>query len=219
MMKIPFESGGIVYDYIRAKDVKNVIDVIRRYFGPLETMNKAVGIQPEDFDIFANVIGNIALEEGLSLVARNSITGDFIAPVILKDFTTQIPEDTFKFSPKLMPIFGMMDNLTDMFIGERGHVKRSEVLELFIGLMPPEYQNMGISTSLWNASQYVAKENGFKSVVSTITGGASSHIALNKLGFNLLFEIPYKTYNFSGKQVFASIRETETCKFVEKVVA
>lgn len=218
-MKIPFETGGIVYDYIRAKDLKPVIDVIRRYFGPLEAMNKAVGIQPEDFDFFANVIGNIAMEEGLSLVARNSITGEFIAPVILKDFTTQLPEEVFALSPKMTPIYGILDALTGMYRGDRGDVKRNETLELFIGLMPPDYQNMGISTTLWRASQYVAKEHGFKRVVSTITGGASSHIALNKLGFNVLYEIPYKTYNHSGKRVFASIRETETCKFVEKVVA
>lgn len=218
-MRFPFESGGIIYDYIKASDLKPVIDVVRRYFGPLETMNRAVGVQPEDFDIFANVIGTIALDEGLSLVARNAVTGEFIAPVILKDFITKIPESTFEYSPKLLPIFGMIDDLADMFTGGRGHVERNDVLELFIGLMPPEYQNMGITTTLWNASQYVAKEHGFNSVVSTITGGASSHIALNKLGFNLLYEIPYKTYNFSGKQVFAGIRETETCKFVEKVVA
>ncbi len=218
-MNLPFEIRGVKYDFLREEDLGSCIEVISNYFGPFEPINRAVGIQPEDFEHFARFIGRQALTDGLSMAATDALTGQFIAPVILKRFNQKVPSSEFALSPKLNPVFSMLESLNDMYTTtQQPEHELDDALELYIGLTPPEYQNMGISSTLWAATELVAKKFGFKTIVSSITGGASAHIAVDKLGYSVLHEIQYKTFQYSGENIFASIKETETCKFVIKQV-
>jgi len=220
-MNLPFEIRGVKYDFLKEEDLGRCVEVISKYFGPFEPINRAVGIQPIDFEGLARYIGWRALQEGLSMAATDALTGEFIAPVILKRFTQKLPESVSFTTPKLSPVFSVLESLNEMYNSTTPPENTDDdddTLELYIGLTPPEYQNMGISSTLWAATELVAQQFGYKKIVSTVTGGASAHIAINKLGFSVLHEIQYKSFQYSGENVFASIKETETCKFVTKQV-
>jgi hypothetical protein len=81
-----------------------------------------------------------------------------------------------------------------------------------------EYGNKGIASGLYKISEEYAISNGYKNIFTISTGPISQHIRINKLGFKLLDEIDYKTFEFNGINVFSKITQVNTCKSLIKTL-
>lgn len=213
---LPFEHQDIQYSSIEESDRAEVETILSNYFGPFEPMNHSVGITAQDFVQFAQLMTHYAIGQKLSLVAKDKNTHKVVSVTILKDFTEDLPIDTAQVCPKLLPVFTLMGELANQYVSENPSIQTGSILELLVGITTPSYWNRGISTILWGASEKVAKEHGYKKIVSCVTGIASQHITLGKLHYKECNNIAYKDFVYEDKVIFQDIPDALACKLVEK---
>src|SRR5262245_33273271 len=73
---------------------------------------------------------------------------------------------------------------------------------------PPNHRHNGrkVAQNLVRACLENGAGKGYHTAVTEATGAISQHIFRSKFGFQDRLEIPYKTFVFEGRRVFASIR-------------
>lgn len=213
--KLIVEEREIIYETLQAKDLEQTISCMVNTFPEAEPMTKALGITPDEFFLFAELFCKKAVNDGLSLVAKENKTGNVVAFSIAEDFTGEPPEGIEKINDKFHPIMALLNDLDEEY-KKANRVDEGEFLHLFmIGACGP-YRNRRIVTTLVEKHLQLAKAKKFSGAIAEVTGPISRHIFVDKFGFDEKLKINYTSYVYNGIIVFESIKDCSSCILVEK---
>ena len=205
---------SIIFEPLNVLNSKQVLEGIAKNFASYEIMGKTLQIDLEELYLFFEpTINNSMLH---SYVAKdfNKVVGG----IICNDFKFFI--DSVKnvlFSFELEAIIGLLSTLEANYIKQHDpNYKEKSYLYQYATYVEAEYNNQGIATELYRLSEENAKYHGFKKLITISTGLKSQYIRINKLNFQVMNSIDYKTFIFKGHNVFADIQEVNDCKLLIK---
>ncbi|MDJ1479021.1 hypothetical protein QNI16_00920 [Cytophagaceae bacterium YF14B1] len=205
----------ITYSVLTKDDVEGAVDCISSTFTYGEPMTKLLGISKKEFDHFAKLFVNKAVTDGLSIVAKDSISGEVIGCLVCEDFITELPEGIETISEKFFPIFGLLEELTNKFKSQNV-VAQGELYHLFMGGVRKEFAGKGVIDELTLEAEKLAQSKNFKGAIGEATGPISQHVYVNRFGYQPLDIVEYKEFLFEDAPVFADIQDCEKCQLIIK---
>jgi hypothetical protein len=123
--------------------------------------------------------------------------------VLTDDFASAPPEGIKRISEKFGPILALLDELDTQYKqGKSLHV--GEYLHLFIIAVMHQHTGKKVAQNLIQACLKNGIRKGYRMAVTEATDVISQPI-FRKCGFVERIEIPYKTFTYQGRRVFASI--------------
>jgi len=138
-----------------------------------------------------------------------------IGVIINKDFVESPISENIEINEKFIPIFDLLEQLDSLFQKDKSIQKGVYFHSLMIAV-DEKTTSKNISTLLQNASFEEAIQLAFKFAVLEATGPISQHIAKNKFGYKLAFELKYKDFLFDNEAIFKWIDSNESCQLLVK---
>ena len=133
-----------------------------------------------------------------------SETGQVIGAMIADDFASALPEGMGLLGKAFQPIFALLEELDEQY--KKGRTPRlGEYLHLFMIAVDHRHQGRKVAQNLVWACLENAARKGYHTAVAEATGVISQHLFRSGFGFRDRLEIPYKTFVYEGRPVFASI--------------
>jgi GNAT superfamily N-acetyltransferase len=208
--------AGVRIDVIPPERYDDVIEHLKHYFIPDETIAKSIAMEwTDELELFFRA----ALGNGLCLMAVDIYTGDIMG-VRLNEIKTSSAASDPEFvsdDPKLNTVmaFGEYKKRVIGKLFERFNV--SEIFHLFILSVDGRYRRRGLGKLLLSAGAALAKELGF----TVLNGEASSLFSqriYDSLEFDMICQINYADYIVDGKVVFNKTGIHPSLKIYTKVI-
>lgn len=166
-----------------------------------------MGLSFDDLKQFLLLIGPAILNQGLTVIARESATRALAGVMLTEDFAAPPALDLTQISPKFRPIFAMLEHLDEQFRNE-AHYRPGECLHLFMLATSPQFAGQGVGREVVEACLANGIRKGYTAAVTEATGVVSQHI-FRRCGFVERVSIAYRDFLHKGQRVFASIRDHE----------
>jgi len=209
------EEGEIFYKALQADELEQTISCLATIFCESEPMSKALKISNNEMRELSELSCKKALAKGLSMVAKDSKTGDVVSFSLADDFMEWPPEGSERTNEKIDFLLALVNDLDEEYKKTR-KIRAGELFHLsFLG-SSCHYQQKKIATTLIEKHLQLAKMKGFSTAVAEVTGPISQHILIDKFGFTEKVKIDYKSYVYHGVHIFESIEEVSSCILVEK---
>lgn len=203
----------IDFQILTENDLEAAIYCIESAFISGEPMFKALSLTTEQFRSGVAVICQRVLEQGLSVIAKDNQSGKVVGCAIGKDFMTDMLDGTEAVSPKLYPVFHLLEMLDENYKAQHS-VQPGELLHfLLLGVIKP-FTNQGIGRLLTLELHHLAQKHHYQGVILEATGPISQHIFLNRLNYQEIDAIYYREFEYEGQKVFSSITECESCQLL-----
>ncbi len=178
-----------------------------------EPMSQALGIDANSYIAWAEIVCQKAIQEQLSLVAKDEKSGDVIGFSIFEDLIADIPNFAH-IDSRFQIILRFLSKLNEWYL-KNYPVKSGTILHLFMIGVDEQHRGKGIAKKLMEATFNVAINNNYTSIIAECTGVITQHICA-KYDFKELQESEYKTYVYNGELVFKDIQENPICKLMIK---
>lgn len=196
-------------------DIEEATQCIAKTFSNGEPMTSLLNISEEEFTYFANIFIRKTAAEGLSVVARNVHTNQFVGCIICEDYVTELPEGIEKISPSFNPIIELLETLGNLYRAEHA-MSPGEIYHLFMGGVYPQYAGSGVAMSMSTFIEKYAREKGYRKSIGEVTGPISQHVYIKQLGYKPLYEVKYEDFLFEDNRVFKNITACESCVLIAK---
>jgi predicted N-acetyltransferase YhbS len=170
------------YSVYQSADVDGVASVLSDAFSRREPIGIAVGMTAPEFDRFARVLSPKAAAERLTIVARDSATGEIVGVMLNEDSATPPPDGMDMLGPAFAPVFEFLHELEVEHRADGVHPRPGEWLHLFLLAVAEHAGGQGIAQGLVARSVENAARRGYKKGVVEATGPVSQHI-FRKHGF------------------------------------
>jgi len=210
LSKIDVQCSTLSY-----RDIEEAVECIAKTFSLGEPMTSLLQITENEFRYFARIFIEKTAQEGLSVVARNAETGQFLGCIICEDYVTDLPEGIGMISPNFGPIVELLDTLGANYKADN-NVAKGEIYHLFMGGVYPQYAGLNIAKTLTEHLENMARNKGYSKAIGEVTGPISQHVYIDKLGYSPVYDISYKDFIFEGNTVFEAINSCESCILIVK---
>jgi GNAT superfamily N-acetyltransferase len=181
----------------------------------VKLLREAQGVLYELFD-FVKLFGPKAAKEELSVLARDRETGQVIGAMLADDFASEPPEGIEHTSETFGPILGLLDEADTQY--KRGKSLRvGDYLHLFMIAVARQHTGKKVAQNLIEACLENGVRKGYQTAVTEATGVISQYIC-RKYGFVDRLTISYKTFEYLGSRVFASIEGHMGTILMDKVL-
>ena len=199
------EQQQVVYGVCTAQDADEMARLLGEVFSMRDPPSVATGLTISEFETFVRVLCPQAAVEGLTILARDSVTGELIGALLTEDSATTLPEGMDQLSPKFEPIFDILGQLETEYRAGR-HPRPGESLHLFLLGVAESSGGRGVAQQLVTRCIENGARKGYRVAVTEATNRVSQHI-FRKLGFAERVRRSYLSHRFAGRAVFASIAE------------
>jgi GNAT superfamily N-acetyltransferase len=199
------ECRGVRYGVLAAADVEEMTALIAATFSRAEPMGAALGLHPGVVRQVVSVFALRAVEDGLTLVARDTGTGELVGALLADDFAAPPPEGIDAVSERFRPIAALLEELDASYRVGRS-MRPGEYLRLAMLGVSPAAAGRRVGQRLVELCLENGARRGFRTAVTEATGRVSQHIC-RKHGFVERITCPYGSFRFEGRPVFASIAE------------
>ncbi len=197
------EVSGIEYRVCLPDDTLEIGRLLAENFTKHDPPAIAVGLTPDEFEAFVTLWLPGAGVDGLTIIARDSGTGQIAGALLTDDAAAPPPEGIEGLSEKLDPIFDLLGQIdTDYRDGRT--ILSGQYLHLFLLGVAEQFTRRGIAKGLVTACLRNGAAKGYTSAVTEATNPISQHI-FRELGFEKQAQRSYGEYRFGGSAVFASI--------------
>jgi predicted N-acetyltransferase YhbS len=197
------ESRGVHVRLLQPGDVEEMTALIAATFSRAEPMGAALGLPPEVVRQVVSVFAPRAVEDGLTLVARDAVTGELVGALLADDFAAPPPEGIEAVDERFRPIAALLEEL-DAGYREGRSMRPGEYLRLAMLGVSPAAAGRRVGQDLVELCLENGARRGFRAAVTEATGRVSQHIC-RKHGFVERITCPYRSFRFEGRPVFASI--------------
>ena len=197
------EVSGIEYRVCLPDDTPEIGRLLAENFTKHDPPAIAVGLTPDEFEAFVTLWLPGAGVDGLTIIARDSGTGQIAGALLTDDAAAPPPEGIEGLSEKLDPIFDLLGQI-DTDYREGRTILSGQYLHLFLLGVAEQFTRRGIGKGLVAACLQNGAAKGYTSAVTEATNPTSQHI-FRELGFEKQAERSYGEYRFGGSAVFASI--------------
>ncbi|MDO1447296.1 GNAT family N-acetyltransferase [Rhodocytophaga aerolata] len=216
-MLITSVKNAIIYEILTEKDYEGTVLCAASTFVAGEPMVTVLDIAKKDFLYFSEIFVRKAIADGLSVIAKDAVTGQVVGCMISEDFVTDPPQGIELVAPSLGPIFHMLGTLDERY-KEHHSVKQGEIYHQFMLGVLSTYAGKGIGHRLTIESERLAKAKRYKAIMCEVTGPVSQHIFLNQLGYKEVDAIAYHDFVYEGQHIFKHITACESCKLIYKAI-
>ncbi|BAY93257.1 MULTISPECIES: GNAT family N-acetyltransferase [unclassified Tolypothrix] len=209
-------NSEILFQVMQPNDIEETVICISQIFSSFEPMAKALKISFNELYPFALSVCQKAVDEKISIVAKDRKTGKVVGFIISEDFITVYPESLEGIDHKFEYIFSLLSELGENY--RRTHAfTAGQVLHISMLGVQEKYTKRHIATTLIRENLKLAKHHKFEIAVTEATGVASQHI-FRKLRFTEEFAIEYKSYKFKDKQIFHCIAHPDNCLLMSSTI-
>ncbi|NEO52629.1 MAG: hypothetical protein F6K54_05795 [Okeania sp. SIO3B5] len=210
------EENEIVYEILQEKDLEQTINCLVDVFPNSEPISRALKVTPSDFYPFAEMICQKAVVEGLSHIAKDSVTSEVAGFILSDSLSSEFYEEIKKNMPQTFEIFlQVLKELHQQYDLEKKLVN-SKIFHVGLLGSREKYRGRKIGNKLVENNLKIATEAGFSKAIVEASGKVSQHIC-RKYGFEDRASLDYQTFEYKGVKVFEGIKEHESCILMEKV--
>lgn len=204
---------GMTYDVLREDDLPGAIECVTATFAKGDPVSVAVNLTPDDLRSFIDIfLTKRLVSDGLSVVARESESGNISGCLLMTDLIMDEPEGMDRLPRNIFPVLALLDTLDGKYIEEH-KVTPGQVLHVLMAGVAQGHKNLGIGFQMLIKGYEIAKARRYKRAIAEITGAASQHVAA-KYGAKTLYEQSYQDFEFEGGYPFRSITECTSCKLM-----
>lgn len=199
------EDPSVKYEIYSATDAEDMTRLLGDVFSCNDPPAYAVGVTASEFAAFVELLCPKAAAEELTVIARESRTGDLVGAMLTEDFASDLPEGLDRISPKFDPIFDILGQLDEDYRANYTFRPGVAIHLLLLGVAE-RFAGRGIAQRLVEQSLAHAVTKGYRTAVTEATNKVSQHI-FRKLGFVDRVTRAYKTHRFEGSHPFKSVAE------------
>ncbi|MBD2387665.1 hypothetical protein [Cylindrospermum sp. FACHB-282] len=213
---IELSRKNVSYQILTEGHLSSAIECLSSTFQSREPMTQALKITLEEFEYFAEILLQKAVNDQLSLVALDQINGKVVGVLIGEDFVTEPPERIKTVSSKFLPIFELLGSL-DKAYKQQYPVESGQLYHIFMVGVYKEYA--GLSVRLIKIAESIAHKKGYVGSIGESTGHIAHQINTKRLGFKEVEGIApvyYDDFHYEGQRVFTEITECQSCRLVFK---
>lgn len=210
------KDHAITYRLMEQQDLHTAADCFTHSF-QREPMVRHLKIRKEDFNAFALVCCQQAIDQGLGLVAVENATQKIAGFTILQDALNELQIDLTAY-PFLLPVFELLGQLQGQYISDKNVTQSGEVMVSFVTGVYPEFEGSKIAFSLFGHSIELAKSKHYRRMITEVTGRLSQNGVRRRYSFTPYSRILYRDFLFEGKQIFHGLEDsTLSCVLMEKI--
>jgi ribosomal protein S18 acetylase RimI-like enzyme len=191
----------------RPSDVDELIHLLSEVFTERDPPAMAVGLTVPEFESLVDLYRDRAGQEGLTIVARSTATGEMIGALLGEDSAAPFPHGVERLSPKFDPIFDILGQLDAEYRASRTIVP-GEALHMFLLGVKRTFAGQKVAQEMVRMCLENGRGCGYRLAITEATNNISRHI-FRKAGFEDRVHRPYCDHRFCGQAVFASITEHE----------
>jgi len=178
-----------------------------------ETMASRLGIRPEEYLPFTQLVCETAVADKLSWLALDeseNVLGFCIAEPMCK-----APRySDLELGPKFSALFALLEELDNRYLSTTSADSR-EIFHLYMLGVLPTFSGNGMGRELLRRSLNFAREKGFTLAIAEATGTRSQNLC-QSLGFKTKASVAYDSFFFDSTRPFRDIKEPRTCVLVER---
>lgn len=198
-----FEAHGVEYGVMERGDASEMAHLLAEEFSLYEPMGLAVGLSYDELHRIVSLYCPKAVEEQITIVARDTGTGKMVGAMLTDDFAGGAPPGVEHVIDAFPPIATLLDDLDERYKHGRT-IERGEYLHLFMLAVCHRNTGRHIGHHLVQATLENGRRRGYRAAVTEATGSVSQHIFRNT-GFEDRIVAPYKEFQFDGRRVFGDI--------------
>src|SRR5215472_6850045 len=206
----------VSYEVAKPSDSSEVIRLLANVFSESEPPALAMGLSTKELEQFLDTIAPTVIPQGLTVIARSVDTGTLAGVLFADDFGNPPGIDRRRISSKFLPIFAMLELLDEQFRKEVT-VCRGKCLHLFMLAVDGQFAGRGIGQELIKACIENGCRRGYGTALTEATGKISQHI-FRKNGFIQRFSVPYRSFMYENRPVFASIQGQEGAMLMDRSI-
>jgi ribosomal protein S18 acetylase RimI-like enzyme len=213
----PLETaGGIEFGLMERAELGAMADVLAEAFSRHDPPAVAVGLPAPQIRQIVLAFGSRAAADQLTVIARESSTGELLGAVLVEDFTAPPPAGLDRSAPDFAPVGALLESLDNRFRAMR-EISPGTHLHVFMVGVADGAAGRGVASRLVSLCLANAGLRGYRHAVAEATGLASQHI-FRRHGFRDLLSAPYRDFLFEGKPVFSSIVGPEATILMEREI-
>lgn len=182
-----------------------------------EPMQTVLDTTYEDILEFMEHTVRHAIPAGLSVIAVDTATDQVVAANINKDLLEEPIGENDPFSDRLLPIFMLLDEL-DQFYHNHYEVQPGAIHHNLMMATDSSYRNQDLSNQFFKACTDIAREKGFKTMLTELTGPVSIHVATQKLGYEVVHELKYADFCYNDTYPFKAIQGADKCVLAHRPI-
>lgn len=210
------EDSALTYDLLRASEVESMVNLLATVFSAAEPPAVAMGLSHEELAAFVSTLALRAVDDGLTVVARDQSACKLVGVVLTDDFALPPVVDLRLISNRFLPIFAMLDALDAQYRHGKAIV-RGECLHLFMLAVDAGYTGQGIAQRLVEGCIENGREKVYRYAVTEATGVISQRV-FGKLGFEERYRVSYRNYMYEEEAVFSSIVDHAGAALMERIL-
>ncbi|MCB0062328.1 MAG: hypothetical protein KDE19_09440, partial [Caldilineaceae bacterium] len=200
---------------LRAADLDKTIEAVATVFVQREVLLVATGMSYDEFLPIAATFCAAAVDDGLSLIAKDRKRNAVVGFSICHDFLVDPYQATLTIPPKLEPIFALLEELEGGYRALHPTLKPGDLLYLFVMGSCEGY--LGVGGLLQDAMINVAHAKNYKGLISSDTDTISQTLSA-ATGFTPVAEIDYQTFTYQTTTPFRNIEAVPSCKLMLKLL-
>ncbi|MGA2372569.1 MAG: GNAT family N-acetyltransferase [Candidatus Korobacteraceae bacterium] len=195
----------IEYGVYVPSDAEAMAKLLGEVFSRYDPPAVAVGLTTSEFEAFVRLLSPRVADQGLTIVARLTGTGELVGALLTEDSASALPDGVDQLSTKFDPIFDILGQLDAEYRGSQV-ARPGESLHLFLLGVSDRVAGRGVAQRLVAACLEHGARAGYRVAVTEATNKVSQYI-FRKQGFVERVRRSYEAHRFDGRQVFASIAE------------
>ncbi|HSW71227.1 MAG TPA: hypothetical protein VLH77_04535, partial [Gammaproteobacteria bacterium] len=168
-----------------------------------EPVTKYLGIQPDDFEPFAEAVLKKAAADGLSKVALDK-NKQVIAFVIVEDLA-----DPFKLQlsryPRMKPVISLLKDLSKPFVEGKKFLK-GKIAHFWLAAVEQELMGQGLFKKVNGETIKGVISKGYDIAYAEFTSEISAKEALHFDALQLCNKIKYDSYTLDGQKPFQGLK-------------
>lgn len=207
----PVRDVDVHISVLAPADVEEATDLLARVFPAREPLTRALAVSRAQFLPFARGVCAAAAGQGLSVVARAD--GRMVGLRVAEPWPP--PDEGAAPPAALAPILEILTRLEQTF--DRLYPPDGGTLHMQMMACLPEREGQGLATAMVRETLRLAAGRGLRRAFAEVTHGGSARV-FERLGFSTRAEVPYATYTFEGRAVFADVAAVG-CRLVVKELA
>ncbi len=202
MMPLP-PPDQISFEVLSEHTLADAARVIARAFAGFEPMAVASGISEQDVVDLIHLYAPQALQDGLTVVARDSASGRIAGAMLVDDFACDSPPLPPRLGLKFQSVWALLGELGERYKGG-ATLAPGQILHFAMLAVDRDYSGKKIAPRLIHAAERIGLARGYRLGVAEATSATSQHI-FRQCGFIERLASDYRRFTFQGEPVFAGI--------------
>ena len=218
-MTILYEEADISYQIFDLQSVDEIAPVLAETFAGYDPLAVSQNLSAAEFAEGVQVLGPVAAQEGLSMIAQDKDTNDLVGVLLVHDFATVLPglPGGEEENQEPSPIGAILGELEERYKADRT-IHTGEYMNLLMIGVADGYKGRKIAQTLIKLCLENGIKRGYKLAVTKVTGPISQHVLRDKFGFIERFEIRYKEFTYQNQRPFVSIEDPPSIILMDKAL-